>query len=195
LIVNGILNKAKEDISLPSINLKLDDKANQGYRFNTKHLGKNLARKESMTMPVHFSIKDIRLLKLHFFLDPQRIGGDEDEGVPVEIEIACKSNYDEKQHLLRVDLLLKSKDASPSFNFNVEVGGIFLLDEKPSDEELFRLRTINCPAILFPYVREIVSDLTRRAGLSPLHLPPANFVEIAKTISRQGKNSEALPQD
>ncbi|MBW1706391.1 MAG: protein-export chaperone SecB, partial [Deltaproteobacteria bacterium] len=47
---------------------------------------------------------------------------------------------------------------------------------------------INCPAILFPFLRECVADITRRAGFNPLILPPINFVELAKQKELKGKN-------
>jgi len=139
-------------------------------------------------MPVRFRIEDIRLLKVGFSHDPSSEKfekGEEDEGMSVKIEIGCQSKYDKKARRLRVDLELSSKDPSPSFRFSVGVGGVFALDGDPTEEELSRIRNVNCPAILFPYVREEVADLTRRAGLKPLHLPPANFLEIADKISEK----------
>ena len=34
---------------------------------------------------------------------------------------------------------------------------------------------IGCPNILFPYVRETISDLVNRAGFPPVILSPINF--------------------
>lgn len=36
----------------------------------------------------------------------------------------------------------------------------------------------NAPAILFPYLREHLSNLSLRAGIPPIILPPVNFVEL-----------------
>ncbi|NSW86690.1 MAG: protein-export chaperone SecB [Syntrophobacteraceae bacterium] len=38
---------------------------------------------------------------------------------------------------------------------------------------------VNCPAIIFPYLRETLADLTRRAAFPPLHLPITNFTKFA----------------
>lgn len=37
---------------------------------------------------------------------------------------------------------------------------------------------INCPAILFPYLRRLVSDLTREGGFPPLLLDPFDFATL-----------------
>jgi preprotein translocase subunit SecB len=60
--------------------------------------------------------------------------------------------------------------------FLVEVtqGGVFQIRNVPSSE-LSPILGIACPNILFPYLRESVSDLTVRAGFPPVLLNPVNF--------------------
>jgi len=52
--------------------------------------------------------------------------------------------------------------------------GIFQIRNVP-DEELEPVMSIACPNILFPYVRETVSDIINRAGFQPILLAPVNF--------------------
>jgi len=49
-----------------------------------------------------------------------------------------------------------------------------------SDEQIKKVGIVNCAAIIFPYLREHLADLTRRSGLPPFHLPPINFVKVYK---------------
>ena len=58
----------------------------------------------------------------------------------------------------------------------VEVGqaGLFRIRNIP-EENLEPLLAIACPNILFPYVREVVSDCVTRAGFAPVVLQPVNF--------------------
>ena len=35
-----------------------------------------------------------------------------------------------------------------------------------------------CPSVVFPYLREAVSDVTSRGGYAPLYLNPVNFDAI-----------------
>ena len=60
--------------------------------------------------------------------------------------------------------------------FLVEVGqaGIFRVRNVP-DDNLSPLLSIACPNILFPYAREVVSDIVSRAGFAPVVLQPVNF--------------------
>ena len=60
--------------------------------------------------------------------------------------------------------------------FLVEVtqGGVFQIRNVP-ETELPPILGIACPNILFPYLRESVSDLTVRAGFPPVLLNPVNF--------------------
>jgi preprotein translocase subunit SecB len=55
--------------------------------------------------------------------------------------------------------------------------GIFQIENIP-DEELDPALGIGCPTVLFPYLREAVTDLTTRAGFPPLILQPINFEAI-----------------
>jgi len=52
--------------------------------------------------------------------------------------------------------------------------GIFQLRNVPPDD-LRPLLGIACPTILFPYLREAISDLVTRGGFPPVHLAPVSF--------------------
>jgi preprotein translocase subunit SecB len=52
--------------------------------------------------------------------------------------------------------------------------GIFQIRNVP-ESELGPVLAVACPNILFPYVRETVSDCVSRAGFPPVILAPVNF--------------------
>ena len=56
----------------------------------------------------------------------------------------------------------------------VQQAGIFLMADFPG-EILGRMVATVCPNILFPFVREMISDLVTRAGFPQLLLAPVNF--------------------
>ena len=55
--------------------------------------------------------------------------------------------------------------------------GIFLARNIPAGE-LEAVLGIACPNILFPYVREVISDTVTRAGFPPVILSPVNFEAV-----------------
>ncbi|CAK0757725.1 protein export chaperone SecB [Gammaproteobacteria bacterium] len=56
----------------------------------------------------------------------------------------------------------------------VHQAGIFTITGVP-EQHLDQMLGAFCPAILFPYAREVVSDLAIRGGFPPLLLAPVNF--------------------
>ena len=60
------------------------------------------------------------------------------------------------------------------FLAEVAQAGLFSIANVPA-EEMEPLLGIGCPTILYPYVREAVSDLVTRAGFPPVLLAPVSF--------------------
>jgi preprotein translocase subunit SecB len=60
------------------------------------------------------------------------------------------------------------------FLAEVAQAGLFSIVNVPA-EELEPLLGIGCPTILYPYVREAVSDLVTRGGFPPVLLAPVSF--------------------
>ena len=46
------------------------------------------------------------------------------------------------------------------------------------EQQLEAFLLVNCPALLFPYLRRIVSDTTREGGFPPLLLDPIDFAAL-----------------
>jgi preprotein translocase subunit SecB len=62
--------------------------------------------------------------------------------------------------------------------------GIFIARNIPAGE-LDAVLGIACPNILFPYVREVISDVVVRAGFPPVILSPVNFEAIYQAQQQQ----------
>lgn len=121
-----------------------------------------------------FSIENIALFECHFKLNPDF----KFSGKPTKIDTAFKIDYMTRKQDLQVILSISSDSSGQPFIFTVVLGGGFKFEKMPTKSMLERLANINCASILFPYVRETVADLTRRAGLPPFHMSPVNFVEL-----------------
>jgi len=60
------------------------------------------------------------------------------------------------------------------FLIEAKQAGIFRLSNLPK-EDLEPVLAVMCPNILFPYLRELVSNTAVRAGFAPVLLSPVNF--------------------
>ena len=80
------------------------------------------------------------------------------------------------QTTLTVTVTAKIKDKT-MFLVEAAQAGIFVCRNIPP-QELEAVLAIACPNILFPYVREVISETTVRAGFPPVLLAPVNFEAI-----------------
>lgn len=143
-------------------------------------------------MPVQLSIKDIRITKINYSFLPELVSSissekddvDDLDGMGIQISFNFRVEQvvtEGNEHLLKIyqGADLTGNPGMP-FSLAVEVGGIFALDSFPPPEEMLPLQHINCNAILFPYLREAVSEITRRGGHTPVYLQPLNFIQMYK---------------
>ncbi|MEW6187385.1 MAG: protein-export chaperone SecB [Thermodesulfobacteriota bacterium] len=123
-------------------------------------------------MGYEFQIAGIRLNESHFSLirDFKR-----EKNKPIEIKHSVEVEYKTNDKILQVMVSVSSDFENQPFRFAVAWEGVFTLKEMPLKEDLDRIANINCAAIIFPYVRETIADLTRRANIPPFNLPPFNF--------------------
>jgi preprotein translocase subunit SecB len=60
------------------------------------------------------------------------------------------------------------------YEFEMVYAGLFKIENIPPPA-LEPMLLVNCPMLLFPFLRRIVADLTREAGFPPLLLDPVDF--------------------
>jgi len=70
------------------------------------------------------------------------------------------------------------------FLIEIKQAGIFQVRNVPVGE-LEPIMAVTCPNILFPYLRETVSDLAVRGGFSPVLLNPISFEALYQQQKRQ----------
>ena len=83
-------------------------------------------------------------------------------------------------------------NGTPLFLLEVDYGGIFHVEGLP-EEQLHPFLMIECPRQLFPFVRRIVSDVTRDGGFPPVNLDPVDFVALYRAeIARRMQQPAAV---
>jgi preprotein translocase subunit SecB len=103
----------------------------------------------------------------------------EREAPTVDIQLHHNSTGIEEgvyQTILTVTVTAKVNDKT-MFLVEAAQAGVFVVRNIPS-QELEAVLAIACPNILFPYVREVISDTVVRAGFPPVILSPVNFEAI-----------------
>lgn len=63
------------------------------------------------------------------------------------------------------------------FMLELDYAGVFMIEGVPA-EQLHPYLLIECPRLLFPYARRIVSDVTRDGGYPPLQLDTVDFLAL-----------------
>ena len=77
------------------------------------------------------------------------------------------------------------------FLLEIEYMGVFRIAGVP-EEQLHPFLLIECPRMLFPFVRRIVADVTRDGGFPPLNLENIDFVALYRNeiARRQAENTQ-----
>ncbi len=91
---------------------------------------------------------------------------------------------------LTVTVTVKTGDTT-AYLVEATQAGIFSLAGF-SDEEMGPMVGSFCPNILFPYVREVISDLVAKGGFPQLLLAPVNFDALYAQHAQQAPSSESL---
>jgi len=75
---------------------------------------------------------------------------------------------------LHVTVSVKGKEGKTAFLVEVIQAGAFLIKGYPQ-EQLGHLLASYCPSNLFPYAREVISNLVSKGSFPEMHLSPINF--------------------
>jgi preprotein translocase subunit SecB len=73
-------------------------------------------------------------------------------------------------------------DTGVIYDLELAYAGLFQIENMP-EQMLEPFLLVNCPALLFPYLRRLAADLTREGGFPPLLLDPIDFGNLY--LSRQ----------
>ncbi len=104
----------------------------------------------------------------------------------VHLELNAKNqDFDDGLYevILTATLTAKVKE-QVTFLVEVEQAGVFRI-RHISTEEIGPVLAIGCANIIFPYLRETVSDAVTRAGFSAVILSPVNFEAIYQQQQQQ----------
>lgn len=100
--------------------------------------------------------------------------------VQVQVNLDAKKRTAENQYetAIKLNVTSKAKGADTTlFALEIDYVGIFDIQDVAEDQ-LHPFLLIECPRMIFPFLRRIVSDVTRDGGFPPLNLENIDFVAL-----------------
>ncbi len=89
-------------------------------------------------------------------------------------------------------ILFKAQATSQAgviYDLELTYAGLFEIAAMP-EQALEPFLLINCPTLLFPFLRRLVADLTREGGFPPLLLDPIDFAALFMQRQQQARAAE-----
>jgi preprotein translocase subunit SecB len=121
-----------------------------------------------------FRFIDFRVMKSIYQIDAQKFkqGGKLD----VSFKFPSELDYVQEQPIsFPMEVLIENEEKS--LRIQVGIIGVFESDVDITKEKSFI--EVNAPAIIFPYIRAYVSNLTSMSGIQPILLPTYNMTKNA----------------
>jgi preprotein translocase subunit SecB len=122
----------------------------------------------------------IRDMSFENILSQKGASGEVTPDVQIQVNIDAKKRTVENQFEIVIKLKVSSVNKGTTENLfllEIEYAGLFLVTGVP-DEQLHPFLLIECPRMLFPFLRRIVSDVTRDGGFPPLNLETIDFLQL-----------------
>lgn len=100
--------------------------------------------------------------------------------VQVQVSLDARKRTADHQYEVITKFRVTSKNKASGdvlFLLELDYGGIFHV-EGVTDEQLHPFLLIECPRLLFPFVRRIISDVTRDGGFPALNVDTVDFLAL-----------------
>ncbi len=136
----------------------------------------------------------IRDMSFENILAQKGVSGDAQPEIQVQVNLDARKRSADNQFevITKLNITSKTKDkGEPLFVLEVEYAGVFLVEGVP-EEQMHPYLLIECPRMTFPFLRRIVSDVTRDGGFPPLNLETIDFLSLYRTeLARRAEAEKA----
>ena len=153
-----------------------------------------MAKKTDEITPPKMNIlaQYVRDLSFENILAQKGVDGELNPEIQVNVNIDAKKRTTDKQFDVIIKLRVDSKSKNTNnilFVLEVDYGGVCQIENVP-DDQLHPYLLIECPRMLFPFLRRIVSDVTRDGGFPPLNLENIDFLKLYRQEIDRRKNAK-----
>jgi preprotein translocase subunit SecB len=107
-------------------------------------------------------------------------GSDVQPDIKVAVSLDARKRTADHQFEIVTKYKVTSKNKANDetlFLLEVDYAGVFHVEGVPEDQ-LHPFLLIECPRMLFPFVRRIISDVTRDGGFPPLNIDTVDFLAL-----------------
>jgi preprotein translocase subunit SecB len=124
-------------------------------------------------------------------------GTDVQPDIQVAVSLDARKRQVEHQYEVVTKYKVTSKNKATGdmlFLLEVDYGSVWHVEGVPQDQ-LHPYLLIECPSMMFPFVRRIISDVTRDGGFPPLNIDTVDFLALYRQemARRAQAQAQAVP--
>ena len=138
----------------------------------------------------------IRDLSFENLLAQKGVSGDVTPDIQIQVQLDARKRSTANQYetIIKLNIDSKSKDTSDQlFLLEIEYAGVFTVTGV-RDEQLHPFLMIECPRMIFPFLRRVVSDLTQDGGFPALNLETIDFMQLYRSEALR-RQTEAASEE
>ena len=138
----------------------------------------------------------IRDLSFENILAQKGVSGDVTPDIQIQVKLDARKRSTANQYetIIKLNIDSKSKDTNDQlFLLEIEYAGVFTVIGVP-DEQLHPFLMIECPRMIFPFLRRVVSDLTQDGGFPALNLETIDFMQLYRSEALR-RQTEAASEE
>ena len=110
----------------------------------------------------------------------------------IEMNLGLNSralNDEQWEVTLKISALTHDQESDKvMFEVEVEQAAIFYIKNIP-EEHMPTVLSVNCPTMIFPYIRQVISQLTVDGGFLPFLMEPINFQALYESSQQQAEGT------
>ena len=118
--------------------------------------------------------------------------GQQQPAINIQINVGAKPLAESE---VEVELKIEGKAETGGnvlFQFELNYAGVFRLQNIPQQDQ-HPVMMIECPRLLFPFAREIISSAVVNSGFPPLRIDPVDFVGLYRQRMAELQSQQPQP--
>jgi preprotein translocase subunit SecB len=124
-------------------------------------------------------------------------GGEVQPDIQVAVSLDARKRTQDHQFEVIQKFRVTSKNRANGetlFLLEVDYGGVFHIEGVP-DDQMHPFLLIECPRMLFPFIRRIISDITRDGGFPALNIDTVDYLALYRQeITRRAQTAAVQPK-